>query len=351
MPKPLDQQVVVITGASSGIGRATAQKFGEAGATVVLAARNEEALRQAAKEVEASGGRSLVVLTDVGDWTQVQQLAEITVDTFGRIDTWVNDAGVSVYATAEETTVEETQQIMQTNFMGVVHGCTAVLPIMKAQGYGTIINVGSVESQRALPLQAAYGASKHAVKAYTETLRMEQMYEKTGVDVTLILPSGINTPLFNHARSKTGHKPMPVPPAYPPELAARAIVQAAQAPQRDIYVGGAGFFFWLMQKLSPALVDRFMITGGAMYRLQTSPDPYTGPDNLEHPVPGTGRVEGDFAAITKPSLYTPLFELTPRLVRNGLSVGIPAAIVALIARRRRDQKRRSRRLFGRSYRR
>jgi short-subunit dehydrogenase len=341
MVRPLNQQIVVITGASSGIGRSAALQFGEAGATVVLAARNEEALRKVANLIDQRGGRSLVVPTDVTDWGQVQHLAETTVDTFGRIDTWVNNAGVSVYATAEQTEVEETQRIIQTNFMGVVHGVSAVLPIMRAQGYGTIINVGSVESQRALPLQAAYGASKHAVKGYTEALRMEQMYEKSGVNVTLIMPSGINTPLFNHARSKTGYKPMPVPPVYTPELAGQAIVRAAQAPQRDIYVGGAGFFFWLLQKISPALVDRLMITGGSMYRLQTSNDPYTGPDNLYQPVGGTGRVEGDFESLTKPSMYTPAFEFTPRWIRSIAALAIPAAVVAVITGRQgRDMKKR-----------
>jgi NADP-dependent 3-hydroxy acid dehydrogenase YdfG len=138
MPKPLDQQIVVITGASSGIGRSAALQFGEAGATVVLASRNEEALSVVANLIDQSRGRSLVVPTDVGDWDQVQHLAQTVVDRFGRIDTWVNNAGVSVYATAEETEVEETQRIMQTNFMGVVHGVSAVLPIMKAQGYGQL---------------------------------------------------------------------------------------------------------------------------------------------------------------------------------------------------------------------
>lgn len=343
MPKPLDQQVVVLTGASSGIGRAAALQFGEAGATVVLAARNEEALREVATLIEQGRGRSLVVPTDVADWGQVQHLAETAVSTFGRIDTWVNNAGISVYATAEATDVEETQQIMQTNFMGVVHGVSAVLPIMRAQGYGTIINVGSVESQRALPLQAAYGASKHAVKGYTESLRMEQMHEKSGINVTLIMPSGINTPLFNHARSKTGYKPMPVPPVYTPELAGQSIVQAAQAPQRDIYVGGAGFIFGLMQKINPALVDRIMTAGGSMYRLQTSDEPYSGPDNLNQTVGGTGRVEGDFAALTKPSLYTPLFEFAPRWVRRLVTLAIPAAVIAVIRGRQKSGSRKRKR--------
>lgn len=337
MPKPLHEQVVVITGASSGIGRETAIRFGQAGATVILAARNEEALYEVASIINESGGLAQVVPTDVSDWEQVKRLAHSTIETYGHIDTWVNNAGISIYATAEETSVEEAGQIIQTNFMGVVHGVSAVLPYMKQQGSGTIINVGSVESQRALPLQSLYAASKHAVKGYTEALRLEQMYEKTGVQVTLVMPSGINTPLFNHARSKVGVKPMPVPPAYKPELVARAIVHAAQHPQRDIYVGGAGFFFGLLQKLSPALLDKLMILRGSMFRMQTSDQPDDGHDNLFEPVPGNGRVHGDFGSITKPSLFTPLVELIPRRIRNALMLLVPTGALVAFSIRKQNQ--------------
>jgi short-subunit dehydrogenase len=163
---------------------------------------------------------------------------------------------------------------------------------MKQQGHGTIINVGSVESQRAFPLQAAYAASKHAVKAYTEALRLEQIEEKTNIQITLILPSGINTPLFNHARSKVGVKPMPIPPVYSPELVARAIMTAAQAPHRDIYVGGAGFFFWVLERINPALLDKLMMVNKAAFRLQKTDEPDNGLDNLYQPWPEWGACMG-----------------------------------------------------------
>lgn len=335
MPKPIGEQVVVITGASSGIGRATAIKFAKGGATVVLAARNEIALNEVAREVEAAGGRALAVTTDVAEWEQVKHLADTTYEAFGQIDTWVNDAGVSIYATAEETTVEEAQRVMMVNFMGVVHGITAALPYLKQQGDGTIINVGSVESLRALPLQSVYAASKHAVKGYTEALRMELDNEKSGVHVTLIMPAGINTPFFNHARSKLGYKPMPAPPAYNPELVAAAIVSAAQHPQRDIYVGGASFLFGLMERLNPSLTDKMMTSGGAMFKLQTTGERDNGIDNLYEPSIGVGRVEGDFAHITKPSMYTALFELTPAWVRSAITAGVPLVIgLALVSRQK-----------------
>lgn len=338
MPKPVAEQVVVITGASSGIGREAALLFGKAGASVVLTARNEEALHTVAGMVEQTGGRALVVPADVTDWEQIQQVAKTAVDTFGRIDTWVNNAGISVYATAEETTVEEAHQVIHTNFMGMVHGVTAALPHMKRQGEGTIINVGSVESQRALPLQAVYAASKHAVKGYTEALRLEQEAADSGIHITLILPAGINTPLFNHARSKLGVKPMPVPPVYTPELAAHAIVNAAQNPQRDVYVGGAGFLFWLLQRLSPGLLDKLMITNKAMFRLQMTDEPDDGQDNLFQPVGGTGRVHGDFHKLTKPSMYTRLFELSPKWLRL-IFLTLPVSVIAGVLYRTRQAAR------------
>ncbi len=253
MPRPLNEQVVVITGASSGIGREAARKFGKAGASVVLAARNEEALHEAAEEVRASGGQARVVPTDVADWEQVKRLVDEAFNTFGRIDTWVNDAAVTLYATVDDTTIGEFQRVMQVNYMSQVYGVKAVLPYTQRQGQGTIINIGSIESVRSLPYQAAYAASKHAVKGFTESLRMKLKRDRRGIEVTLIMPAGINTPLFNHARSKLGVKPRPLPPAYKPKLVAGAIVYAAQHTPRDIYVGGASMMFSLMERLSPAL--------------------------------------------------------------------------------------------------
>lgn len=327
MTKPLNEQVIVITGASSGIGRETALQFAKAGAAVVLIARNTEALEDVAAQINYGGGRALVVPADVGEWEQVEQAARTAIDAFGRIDTWVNNAGISVYATAEETSPDEAEKVLRTNVLGVIHGVNAVLPYMRQQGSGTIINVGSVESQRALPYQGVYAASKHAVKGYTETLRMEQEAAKSGIRVTLILPAGINTPLFDHARSKLGVKPMPVPPAYPPEMVAAAILKAAQFSHRDIYVGGAGFFFWLLQRINPAFVDKIMLANKSMFRLQKTNEPDNGQDNLYEPMPGVGRVHGGFKSITKPSLFTPIFELSPRWVRAAFFLALPVSVI------------------------
>lgn len=323
----LKDQVVVLTGASSGIGRAAALLFGKAGAKLILAARNVVALQEVADEIKimGTGAEVLVAPTDVSDWAQVQQLAEDAMTAYGRIDTWVNDAGVGVYAKAGETSVEETQQVMQTNFMGVVHGVKAALPYMEAVGGGTIINVGSVESQAALPYNSAYAASKHAIKGYTQALRMELEHDLSGVKVTLIMPAAINTPFFNHSLSKLGVLPRPAGPVYKPELVAEAIVYAAEHPQRDVYVGGGGMLFGLMERISPTLTDKLMTAGGTMFRAQESDRPDNGETTLFNTIPETGRIEGDFDH---------LVDATPTVPKALVPAVIVGAVVGLLYARR-----------------
>lgn len=303
MTTVLNSQVVVITGASSGIGRATALLFAQHGAKVVLAARNVVGLQEVANTISTMGTQAevLVVPTDVGDWEQVQRLAEQTISVFGRIDTWVNDAGVGVYATAADTSIEEIHQVIQTNFMGVVHGVKAALPHMQTQHRGTIINVGSIESQLSLPYNSAYAASKHAIKGYTEALRMELEHAKSGINVTLIMPAAINTPFFNHALSKLGVLPRPAGPVYTPEMVAEAIVYAAEHPQRDVTVGGGGKLFAAMKRAAPSLTDKLMTAGGTMFRAQESDRPDNGTDTLFNTIPETGRISGDFEHLVKPT--------------------------------------------------
>lgn len=322
MVKELSEQVVVLVGASSGIGRETARQLGEKGATVVLAARNGDALREVADEVRELGGQAHVVVTDVAEWGQVQNLASEAVERFGRIDTWINDAAIAVYATVEGTSVTEFDRVMDVNYMGQVHGIKAALPVMLAQGYGTIINVGSVESYRALPYHGAYTASKHAVKGLTDALRLEMEHEKTGVEVVGIFPASVNTPFFSHARSRLGTKPAPPQPVYTPESVAAAIVSAAARPQRDVYVGGGSKLMRTLEFLSPRLTDRFMRTGGMMFRAQKSGRPDDGRDNFYEPMRDIAGVHGEYEAKSRPSVYTRVFEITPRWAR----VAVPALI-------------------------
>ncbi len=331
--KSLREQVVVITGASSGIGRETAIAFAKQGAAVVLAARNAQALDQVAKDIERAGGTARVVVTDVAVWEQVDRLAQEAADSFGRIDTWVNNAAVNEHATVEQMTIEEIERIIQVNLMGQIYGMKAVLPCMKRQGHGTIINVASILAKRAAPLHAPYVAAKHGIAGFTDTLRLELMHEHSPINLTLVMPAYINTPLFNNARSKLGVKPKPAPPVYQPQAVAEAILFAAEHPRRDIIVGGSGALLSLLQRISPPLLDRLMLLGGVMFEQQKTDQPDDGYDNLFVASPGTGSTTGEWGRGAKPrSWYTRHLELYPQ--RKRLLVGAASVGLFTLMRRR-----------------
>jgi len=233
MAPEIGEQVVVLTGASSGIGRDTALEFARRGAKVVLAARNGEALDTLVGEVERLGGMAVAVPTDVSDYRQLTELASRAVERFGRIDTWVNNASVSTYGTVEQMDVEEIRRVIEVNLLGEIYGMKAALPHLRRTG-GTMINVSSTLGKRAVALQAAYCAAKHGVVAFGEALRLELRHAKVPVAVVDVLPSSINTPLFEHARSKLGVLPQPIPPIYEPRVVAEAIVGAAQQPAPSV---------------------------------------------------------------------------------------------------------------------
>jgi short-subunit dehydrogenase len=330
--RPINEQVVVITGASSGIGRETAVRLGERGASVVLAARNETALREVEKEVERLGGRAHVVITDVAEWDQVERLAREAVNRFGRIDTWLNNAAASAYATVEQMTVEEIERQIQVILVSQLYGMKAALPHLKRQGQGTIINNASGLAKRSVPLQAAYCAAKHGIKGFTESLRLELEHEKSGVSVTLLMPSSVNTPFFGHARSKLGVKPMPIPPAYEPKVVAEAILFAAEHPRREIVVGGAGKMLDAMERISPLLLDRLMLARGTMFEMQKTDRPDDGRDNLFAPISETGSTTGEFGQSSKStSLYTRHLEQHPN--RKRALLGLAAAGAVALVRR------------------
>ncbi len=332
MQKPLADQVMVIVGASQGIGRETALQAAMRGASLVLAARNEEALRELAGEVERLGASAEVVPTDVSEWPQVERLAQRAVERFGRIDTWVNDAAISAYGTVDQLEPEEMERIVRVNLLGQMYGVRAAIPHLRTAGGGTIINIGSALSERAVPLQAPYVATKHGVKGFTEAVRMELEHEGSGIHVTLVMPSSINTPLFSQARSRLGVRPSPVPPVYEPRVVAEAILHAAEHPMRDVVVGGWGKLLVVGQRLSATLLDRYMLLDGLLFRQQRTEKLDDGTSNLFQPIPGPGSVTGEFGESSRSvSLYTRFLELHPNRKRMLAAL---AALGALIVVRR-----------------
>ena len=326
MSTRLDGHVAVITGGSSGIGRATATLFAQRGASVVLAARGLPALEAAAAEVIEVGGEVLVVPTDVADAEQVQALALAALERFGRIDTWVNGASVATYGDLVDVSTADIAQTIQINLMGQVHGLKAALTVMREQGSGTVIAISSVLGARAVPLQAPYCASKRAVIGLMESVRMEEERANSGVRLTTILPSSINTPLFDHARSTMGVRPAPVPPVYQPEVVAAAIVFAATHPRRDIYVGAAARQLDLLERLSPALTDRLLTTGGQVFRRQQRRrEADAGQSNLH--ASGGGAVHGQFGRFAlRHSAYTRTFGRHPHAGRAAAAAGLALAV-------------------------
>ncbi|MGZ3689353.1 MAG: SDR family oxidoreductase, partial [Bdellovibrionota bacterium] len=314
--KKIQDQVIVITGASSGIGLCTAKKAAEQGARVVICSRNEKALNQICDEITTKGGRVACTVADVAEPESLERVAQFAVKNFGRIDTWVNNAGITIYGRLTETPLVEKRRIFEVNFWGVVHGCRAALPHLMREG-GALINIGSILSEHAIPLQGIYAASKHAVKAYTDALRMELEHDSPGVSVTLIEPTAINTPSAMHARNRLGGKAVHASPVYAPELVADSILRCAEHPAREVLVGGTAKVFSLMQKFTPRLTDKIM--EHRMFQAQVDPgQPAPQDDALFAPPASEGQVHGDHEGkIHRRSLYTSVV-LHPQLLMMSI---------------------------------
>jgi NAD(P)-dependent dehydrogenase (short-subunit alcohol dehydrogenase family) len=324
--KPIDQQVVCIVGASSGIGRQAAVDFASRGAKVVVSARNELGLKSLVEEIESNGGEAKAVTADVANFDQVKAIADFTVEQFGRIDTWVHAAATGVLATFEEITIEEFQRVMDVTFMGQVYAVKAALPYLKQQG-GALIHISSMEGKRALPLQSPYSAAKHALQGFLESLRVELQHDKIPVSVTSILPAVINTPFYNHVLTKLGVKPTGIPPYYSPQLVADAILYVAENPTREYIVGDVGRILDVLERLSPELIDAILATVGFFGQKTNQPKSADAPNNLYAPMEGYTKVKGDFNQLEIPSISDWL-EMNPALKWGALAaVGAIAAIV------------------------
>ena len=301
--KPINQQVIVITGASSGIGLSTARMAAKKRAKLVLAARNESALRELEQEINAQGGQAIAVVADVGREEDVHRIADAAIERFGQIDTWVNNAGVSIYGRIEEVDLNDARRMFDTDFWGVVHGSRVALQHLRKRG-GALINVGSTVSDRAIPLQGFYVASKHAVKGFTDSLRMEIEEANLPVSVTLIKPAGINTPFTQHAKNYMESEPDFPPPVYAPATVARSILHAATHPVRDIMVGGAAKTFNVAEKYMPRLTDRYLERAMFQQQKKNGRSRERRPDALYRA--GEGLMEdGDYEGhVNKHSAYT-----------------------------------------------
>lgn len=332
-------QVVVVTGSSGGIGRATAQAFGGRGAKVALVARGEEGLAGAARDVERAGGQALPIPTDVADPGQVEAATAKAEETFGPIDVWVNVAFTSVFAQFTDIAPEEYKRVTEVNYLGYVYATMAALRRMLPRDAGTIVQVGSALAYRGIPLQTAYCGSKHAIQGFHEALRCELLHNKSNVHVTMVQMPAVNTPQFDWVLSRLPKAAQPVPPIYQPEVAARGVVFAADHPRRrEYWVGGSTMATLAANAVAPGLLDRYLAKTGFSSQQDNRPVPADPPANLWQPADGPdGRdytAHGSFDAQSKDrSLQLLASQRHGPLAAAG--AGLLAAAIAVTAARAR----------------
>lgn len=339
--KPISNQVVVLLGATSGIGLQTAKMMAAKGAQVVIVGRNQDGLNDATEKITRHlNETSRMVMTepivaleaDVTQFEQVKSVADQVVQRFGRIDTWVNVAAVAEWALFEDTSPDEFHRIIEVNLLGQAYGAMAALPYLKQQQGGALIFIASVAGRMPIPYQSAYNASKHGVMGLVDTLRLELKHSDVPVSVTAILPASINTPLFDKARTKIGVEPYPIPPIYDVKMVAKAIIYAAQHPVRELIVGDSGYMMTFMRRLAPTLSVNAM--GASGFRAQRSDEPKSAqaPDNLYHHINGFEESQGDYTTETK--RFSPLTWLsTHPKARMALYGGLLAGVGAYVGYR------------------
>jgi short-subunit dehydrogenase len=320
--KDLKDQVMVITGASSGIGLVTARMAANRGVRLVLNARNEEALRRVSKEINADGGRAIYVAGDVGRFDDVQKIADEAGRYFGGFDTWVNNAGVSIYGPVLDQSLTDQRRLFDTNYWGVVHGSMVACSHLRSRG-GALINIGSVLSDVAIPVQGTYCATKHAVKGYTDALRLELEAEGAPISVTLIKPSAIDTPYVHHAKNLLPVEPRNPPPVYAPETVAEAILHCAENAERDLYVGGGGRVLAEAGHHAPRLTDKLMQVTMFDVQMSDRPKRVDRRDNLSAPGKDGEERGGYPGYVAESSVYTKA-SLHP-LITGSLIAGLGLA--------------------------
>jgi NAD(P)-dependent dehydrogenase (short-subunit alcohol dehydrogenase family) len=303
MPKP---EVVVVTGASAGLGRALVRRFARDGAHLALLARGREGLEAAKREVDEAGGRALVIPVDVANWVRVDAAAAQIEDTLGPIDIWINNAMTSVFSPVREMLPEDYRRVTEVTYLGAVHGTLAALHRMLPRDRGTIVQVGTALAYRGIPLQSAYCAAKHALQGFMDSLRSELLHDGSQVRVSMVHLPAMNTPHFSWAKSRMPRKAQPVPPIYQPEIGAEAVHWAAHHDRRELWVGMTTVAAILADRLAPAALDRYLAASGYDSQQTQEPEPPDRPDNLWEPVAGDRGAHGSFGdrAITRsPQLW------------------------------------------------
>ena len=327
----MNRRVVVITGGSAGVGRAAARTFAHHGAHVALLARGPERLALACREIEGAGVRALGLPTDVADAAAVEDATAQIEETLGPIDVWVNCAMTSVFSPVAELTAEEVRRVAEVTYLGSVNGILAALRRMSPRNQGTIVQVGSALAYRAIPLQASYCASKHAIRGFVDSLRCELLHDRSAIRVTSVHLPALNTPQFGWVRNRMPFHPQPVPPIYQPEVAARAIVWAADHPRREYWVAYPTVGTILANAIVPGVLDRYLARTNFQAQQTDRPADPDQPDNLDRPASGTQAAHGIFDDTAKGRSIQSKLSMHRRLA-VGTASG--AALAALAARRR-----------------
>ena len=323
--KPLNEQVIVLTGATSGIGLVTARMAAKRGAKLVLIARNEEALKTLTWELIAAGGDAGYVPADVANEAALDNAASEAIKEYGRIDTWINDAGVSIYGRLEDVAHEDSRRLFETNFWGVVNGSLIAAKHLRTNG-GALINIGSTLSDRAIPIQGMYCASKHAVKGFTDALRMELEADGAPISVTLIKPAAIDTPYRDHAKNYLGVQAQNPPPVYSPETVADTILYCAEHQVRDVFVGAGGKLLSTMGEYAPRLTD--MVMEKTMIDMQQTDEPLNinSKEGLYHSLDESLTERGGYSGhVSESSIYTKA-SLHPLVAGAALALGVGTVI-------------------------